>query len=324
VDGAEFEFDLDAVVVGQVCWQHASPTYAVALPLQGQGGLHGALVLVRRGDNRSRLDLADLRLLAGVGQQMGLSIENVLLLQDAQARERLLASLLRQVVEAQEAERKRIARDLHDATAQSLTAITLGLRGVEASLAAQGSPLQEQMKVIYRFANEALVELRRLIADLRPPQLDDLGLVPALRWLVQNMQQRHAVPRFRLEVDGEMPRLTAEIETLLFRIVQESLTNVVKHARAEEAVVRVAWQGCEAGAGQLVIQVCDDGVGFDAAHTLLRTSGGWGVHGIRERVQLLGGELAIRAQPGAGTTVEVRVVVPRAVETTQAALEAVV
>jgi signal transduction histidine kinase len=301
-DGARISFDLDGVLVGEDCWHYPSPTTTIALPLASRDSLLGAVVLARARSNFTMLELADLRLLAGIAQQMALSIENGRLYQEAQAREKLLADLHFQVVRAQEAERQRIARDLHDATGQSLTAIALALRGYEASLAEKGSGAQRDLSTIRTFANDALTELRRIIADLRPPQLDDFGLAPALRWYVGTFQERHPGLTVQLRLPRTMPRLAQEVETLLFRIVQEGLTNVAKHAVALSVVVDV--QTCE---DSLCIEIEDDGRGFDVDAVWANAQTGWGLLGIRERTQLLGGTVTIESEIGQGTRVRVQI-----------------
>ncbi|HXF62358.1 MAG TPA: GAF domain-containing sensor histidine kinase [Caldilineaceae bacterium] len=313
-DGVLIEFDLAGALVGRECWQHSSPSVAIALPLAGSNGVHGAIVLARAKGQAEPLTLADLKLLAGIARQMGLSIENARLYQEAQAREQMLGDLLYQVVRAQESERQRIARDLHDATGQSLTAIALGLRGVENALAEQGLAVNQQLAAIQGFANDALVELRRIIADLRPPQLDDLGLMAALRWAVQSFQQRNPGVDVVLQSDVDAPRLRPEVETLLYRIVQEALTNIAKHAGATQVVVRL-----ETGDHELVVEVADNGVGFDANEVLGGRAPGWGLIGIRERIQLVGGEALIRSAPGQGTRILVRMPLAYALAREQAA-----
>ena len=305
-DGAQISFDLDSVLVGAECWYHPSPTVSIALPLFSRGSLLGAMALARSPANTEGLELADLRLLGAVAQQMALSIENGRLYQEAQAREKLLADLHYQVVRAQEAERQRIARDLHDATGQSLTAIALALRGYESALVEQGWPRQTDLATIRTFVNDALTELRRIISDLRPPQLDDFGLAPALKWYVGTFQERHPELMVQLQVPTEMPRLLPEVETLLVRIVQEGLTNVAKHAVALSVVVSVV--NCD---DALCIEIEDDGCGFDVDAVWADAQTGWGLLGIRERTQLLGGTVTIESEPGQGTHVTVRVpVVP--------------
>ena len=301
-DGAQISFDLDSVLVGAECWYHPSPTVSIALPLLSRGSQLGAIALARSPKNVERLELADLRLLGAVAQQMALSIENGRLYQEAQARERMLADLHYQVVRAQEAERQRIARDLHDATGQSLTAIALAVRGYESTLADHGLPKQKDLATIRTFVNDALTELRRIISDLRPPQLDDFGLAPALKWYVGTFQDRHPELTVQLKLPDAMPRLLPEVETLLFRIVQEGLTNVAKHAVALSVVIDV--ENC---GDALCIEIEDDGCGFEVDAVWADAQTGWGLLGIRERTQLLGGTASIESEPGQGTRVTVRV-----------------
>jgi len=221
----------------------------------------------------------------------------------------LLADLLDRLVDTQETERQRIARELHDATGQSLTAISLGLRGVQRVLEDRDPTTTGQLRELESYSTGALGELRRIIADLRPSQLDDLGLVPALRWFAQSFQPRWGINcEFRLI--GEAVRLPADTETVIFRIVQEALSNVARHAGARNATVLLETQP-----DAVVVTISDDGRGFDIAtlHSRQRTRSGWGLLGIRERSRLLRGDCVIQSTPGQGTTV--RVSLPRQEET---------
>jgi signal transduction histidine kinase len=245
----------------------------------------------------------ELKLMVGIAQQLGLSIENARLSQEALKREKMLGDLLHQVVGAQEAERQRIARELHDVTGQSLTAIALGLRGLEAVLD-DGSPVEvEQIRELKSFGTNALAELRQIIADLRPPQLDDLGLVAALQWYVQSFEQRYSI-QTSFVVEGERIRLSSEYETVLFRITQEALTNVVRHANASQVAVKL-----DLSLTHICLKIDDDGCGFDPA-VVFGDEGrrvGWGLLGIRERSLLLGGQYDINSTPGGGTHLQVDV-----------------
>ena len=196
--------------------------------------------------------------------------------------------VLRRVVEAQEVERKRLARELHDETGQTLTSILVGLKRLE-----DKTDLGEREVVLS--LREAVVGtlrgLRRIVVELRPQALDDLGLVPALESLCTSVAEQAG-----LEVEfvgGSFSRLGAETETALYRIVQEGLTNVVRHARAGTVAVRID------SAGDWVrLTIEDDGDGFDSP----RDDGvGFGLEGIRERVQLLGGRFDLSSRHGAGT-----------------------
>jgi signal transduction histidine kinase len=206
-------------------------------------------------------------------------------------------------VGAQEAERQRIARELHDATGQSLTAIALGLRGVETVLDGDPPGLVAQIRELQSFSTSALGELRQIIADLRPSQLDDLGLVAALQWYVQEFEKRRTIPTHFM-VEGQRTRLPAEYEIVLFRIVQEALTNVAKHARAGQAEVKL-----EFFSAQVEVMVRDNGRGFDPKLIFYhkRPHAGWGLLGIQERALLLGGQFNLDSQPGQGTSIRVKV-----------------
>jgi signal transduction histidine kinase len=208
--------------------------------------------------------------------------------------------ILHQVVQAQEAERQRIARELHDATGQSLTAISLGLRGVNTLVGADAPQVGRQLQELELYGTNALKELRKIIADLRPSQLDDLGLVPALEWYSQDFKRHYGIA-VAFEVLGEPVRLPADYETALFRIAQEALTNVAKHARTTQAEVLLRFL-----TQRVCLRVTDEGIGFDPAPLAEGSSlGGWGLRGIQERATLLGGTSRITSAPGQGTAVQV-------------------
>jgi two-component system sensor histidine kinase UhpB len=240
--------------------------------------------------------------MAAATQQLGMSIENARLSEEAHERERRLSELLRQAVGAQEAERQRIARELHDSTGQSLTAVALGLRGMETMLLADPSAASEQMRELQSFCTGALRELRRIIADLRPSQLDDLGLVAAVDWYVREFEDRSDVST-KLVIKGDPFRLPSEFETVLFRIAQEALTNVARHARAAEASVLLSFEPA-----RVHLTISDNGRGFDPAEMIQRDQlAGWGLIGIQERALLLGGQCEIDSTPGGGTRIRVSV-----------------
>jgi signal transduction histidine kinase len=302
-DSQVLEIQVEVDLLKQACAQYLSPTLYIALPIYAQQQVIGSLALARTKGSTQRLTNDELRLITGIVQQLGLSLENARLYQEAQLREKMLSELLDQVVGAQEAERQRIARELHDATGQSLTAIALGLRGIEGLTAAGKAVPAQQIHEIVTFATGALGELRQLIADLRPSQLDDLGLVAALQWYAQEYERRHG-QSVAFAVNGQPARLSAEYETVIFRIAQEALTNIAKHARATQVTVTVAYQP-----GRIAVTVADNGRGFDPA-TLTARNGqrpGWGLLGIRERALLLGGSCDIHSAPGAGCCIRVEI-----------------
>ncbi len=209
--------------------------------------------------------------------------------------------LLNRVITAQEEERQRIARELHDETGQSLTALGLGLEAAIEEL--RSEPQQDvdgRLGSLARVATNAIEELERLVLDLRPAQLDHLGLVATLRWYVTRVSSQSAL-EVRLEVRGEARRLQPELETTLFRIAQEALTNVLRHANAKRVEVVLSFE-----ADLLTLEVSDDGIGFDAGTTNVAPSS-LGLIGMRERAHLVGGAIVVRSQPGEGARVSVTV-----------------
>ncbi len=206
--------------------------------------------------------------------------------------ERIARDALRRVVDAQELERRRLARELHDETGQALTSILLGLKTLEETLEADEA--RAATAGLRELVVATLQDVRRLAVELRPSALDDFGLVAALEHLASSFSEQTGIA-IDLGVALGTERLPGEVETALYRIVQESLTNVVKHARARH--VSIALTRME---GSVTAVVEDDGQGFDPDEA---PSGGFGLIGMRERLALLGGRLRIESSPGAGTTI---------------------
>ena len=208
-----------------------------------------------------------------------------------------LASFAAESAGVREQEKSRIARELHDELAQSLTALkmdTIWLRD-HARVDPQAQAKLAQMLALL---DGAVASVRRIAADLRPRVLDDLGLVPAIEWVVQNFTQRTGVP-CALDIDQSL-ELEEPFATGVFRMVQESLANVGKHARAGRADVAVHRRG-----DHVVLSVQDDGVGFRMGDP--RKPQSLGLVGLRERAQLMHGEVRVDSSPGAGTRVEARI-----------------
>ena len=198
---------------------------------------------------------------------------------------------LRRAVQAQEGERRRLARELHDETGQALTSILLGLSAVERAESAEAA--HAAAADLRKLVVETLQDVRRLAVELRPSALDDFGLAPALRRLGQTVREGGKLD-VQVETRLGEERLPAEVETALYRIVQESLTNVVKHAGADHVSIVVTRKP-----ESVVVMIEDDGRGFDLAQS---SGERLGLLGMRERVQLLDGTLVVEATPGSGTT----------------------
>jgi signal transduction histidine kinase len=206
--------------------------------------------------------------------------------------ERMARDALRRVVEAQELERRRLARELHDETGQALTSILLGLRALDETLDSEEA--HAATSNLRELVVATLQDVRRLAVELRPSVLDDFGLVAALEQLTSSFSEQTGISVDFGAALGDR-RLPGEVETALYRVVQESLTNVVKHAQAQR--VSIALTRME---GSVKAVVEDDGRGFDPAQP---EGDGFGLVGMRERLALLGGRLRLESSQGAGTTI---------------------
>lgn len=273
---------------------------ALGLPLLAKGRALGGLALASMREDEP-LGKAELDLLNAFSQQIAAAVENARLYEVVQERETQLKALVRQLVNAQEGERQRIARELHDETGQKLTALGMGLAAVEQQITDEAPRAVGLVRNLRELSDQAIVELRHIMADLRPAQLDDLGLAPALRWYVNQYQARY--PELQVNFTAERPerRLPPQHETILFRIAQEALTNVARHAHAHSVSIKLTQAPDAVG-----LEVADDGVGFDVnAPTRSGPGARLGLVGMRERVALVGGRCVIEARPGGGTRIVV-------------------
>ncbi|NTU78816.1 MAG: YHS domain-containing protein [Chloroflexales bacterium] len=205
---------------------------------------------------------------------------------------------------AQEAERGRLARELHDEVIQQLVALGHSVDRVQ-RLLERGEPEQAVARLrTMRGSITALVgELRAVIGDLRPPALEELGLLPAVELLLQRGGE--GAPEVALLVQGDERRLAPQSELALFRIIQEAWSNIRRHAQASQAQVAFRYE-----ADGLVVTVTDDGVGFAPPDEHGASDGHWGARGMRERAELTGGSIDMVSAPGQGTTLTVRIPYP--------------
>jgi signal transduction histidine kinase len=211
-------------------------------------------------------------------------------------REALRRELLRHTVRAQEEERTRIARELHDETSQVLTAFSLDLATLQTVICdrLEVKDIVDRLQVLSKQMSQGLY---RLVHDLRPAQLDDLGLVSALEYLKDDSGT--AGLDVAIDISGHARRLDSVIETVLFRVAQEALHNIARHARTAQARILLVYQSQE-----ITLKIADSGVGFNPVQPFSPPRG-WGLAGMRERVESVGGQLSIESDPGRGTTVEV-------------------
>lgn len=221
------------------------------------------------------------------------------LLERLQRNEREFRRLGRAVWRVQEDERRRLARELHDGVGQNLTALKHRLVQLATAVPAGDTTVRDGIEKAIALCADTLEDTRSMSRLLRPPILDDLGLEAALRWMARSQGESSGA---EISVEMEpLPPLDADLQTLIFRVAQEALTNAAKHADASHVLVRLVARG-----GSLQLQIADDGRGFDAAAVFQQ--GGSGLGGMRERLRLYDGRLDLHSTPGEGT--RVRAVVP--------------
>jgi nitrate/nitrite-specific signal transduction histidine kinase len=256
-------------------------------PLVSRGKVLGSLFVITR-DSRE-FSQQDIDLITSIGGQIGVAVENARLFEQAQQ----LA-----VME----ERQRLARDLHDSVTQALFGVTMYAEAATRLLSSgdsNGSKVVDHLRELQATAQEALREMRLLIFELRPPVLEEEGLVAALQARLDTVETRSGL-EVELKVEGGGERLSHEIEAGLYRIAQEALNNVLKHAEAHRIAVCLRQDE-----RSVTLEVADDGVGFDQATA--RRQGGLGLPGMEERAKEMGGHLLIESSPGEGTKVSVEV-----------------
>jgi signal transduction histidine kinase len=278
---------LDDAEVDQKAAREHGITTALYVPLIVHGHAIGVVAAHdKRGDD-PRFDDDDIRLAESLGARAAIAVD---------LSERVTRDAMRRAVEAQELERKRLARELHDETGQALTSILLGLKSLEQAIGSDEG--RAGVASLRELVVSTLQNVRRLAVELRPSALDDFGLTPALERLVDTYRQHASVP-VHLEIQLGDERLPSEVETTLYRMVQEALTNVAKHADATGVSILLARRP-----SSVALVVEDDGGGFDLDGV---RDGGLGLSGMRERVALVGGRLRVESAPGKGTTLAAEV-----------------
>lgn len=274
----------------------------VAVPLLVKERTVGLLNLAYGERSCIGFETEDFDLLTAIGRQLGVAIENARLWEELWHKEALRGQLLRKIITAQEDERQRIARELHDEAGQALTSLLVGLRAIEKS-----DSLREVHTLtvdLRKVVAQTLDEVHNLALELRPSVLDDLGLVPALSRYVQSCPTRFGFQADFVASGMDDHRLPQEVETTLYRITQEALTNVARHASASYVSVLLQRRG-----GAVVLVVEDDGDGFEMAQVMASSEKREriGLYGVEERALLVGGRLAVESKPGAGATISVEI-----------------
>jgi len=232
------------------------------------------------------------------------------LIDQLESRERQLHAISEQAIHAQEEERLRIARSLHDDTGQSLSSLIINLERLENHIPADDAKTRQDLIASRQLARDTLNELRVIIHDLRPSILDDLGLIPSIRWYARKNLGDAGI-RVDLHLPDEPLNLPNELNTTLFRIAQETINNIVRHSQARRAKISLIQDSRE-----IILRVEDDGLGFyvagDQGEAIRMHQ--WGLVGIQERIELVGGSFDLSSEPGSGTCVCVRVPIPETVE----------
>jgi len=287
---------------GQLC-------QALSIPLQVRGQTIGAMNFC--GDRQALFSEESVHLLNLLATMAALAIENAYMYQEADAKARLRRQLLAREIKVQEEERRRIARELHDEVGQSLTGLIMSLDTIDQALATNGRQQIDELLLDYlsearQIASSTLQEIRRVIFDLRPTLLDDLGLAAAIDWYAKTALAKANIEAV-VKADGLDDRLPLKVEIALYRIVQEAVTNVIKHSYARRCTLTLT---SAKGAVELVI--ADDGRGFDPEKIGRAGEEHLGIVGMQERVRSLDGQFAIHSRAQEGTRVHIRIPLPTA------------
>jgi signal transduction histidine kinase len=273
-----------------------------ALEVESQETLHAVENEQRRLEQQRKQELEELN-----AELMQAQAKTQHLLEEVQERDMQRGEILKHITTAQEAERRRIARELHDDIGQVLTGVAMGLRGLSHLVIDKPTLCVDRLATLEGMATSAIADLRHMINDLRPPQLDDMGLVAALRSMHERLKNGSATPHIEMQIMGEPASMTPEIETTLYRIAQEAVTNALKYACATTITMTLDFTS------GLTLTIADDGKGFDVEKALQlqqdRTS--WGLYGIMERTRLVDATLEIDSKIGTGTRLHICMPVPQ-------------
>lgn len=273
----------------------------VILPVKSENKVQGTLVLASYLPGKFQPELV--RLLQSMSDAIGIGVTNAIAAQNLREVNRLREQLLEKLISAQEEERRRIARELHDEAGQSLAALVLQLEDITDSLPARYHATRQRLDALKEQAVQTVSGIRNLALELRPSILDHLGLPKAIEWYVKDYLGKRGLDA-KIDVTVPKIKLPPYTETMLFRIVQEALTNVVKHAQASQVTVRL-----QLSDSKVSVWIEDNGKGFDVDAALSGVTGqkNLGLHGMIERAVLLGGTLNIRSEPGRGTRLTIEV-----------------
>jgi len=273
-----------------------------SVPISYKGKVLGVLNIASR--EAHKFSPENVRLLESIAGQIAVAIENAKLHQEVRRKEEIRGELLRDMFSIQEEERKRIARELHDETSQVLASLTANLEAAVGLLPLSADKIKTILRNSQALSVNMLDEIHKIIYELRPSLLDDLGLVAATHWLLDNNLGASGV-KVSFKTTGRKRRLPTPVETTVFRVIQEAVYNIAKHARAKHAGITLRFER-----NRITVNIWDDGKGFDVNEAIGARDRprGLGLLGMKERIGLLNGVLDIKSQPGRGT--EINIVIP--------------
>ncbi len=295
------EIQADAVADQFGTLARDSVRWFASVPLHSKKKVLGVLLIASH--KPREFSSNDLQFLEGIARQITTAIENAKLHEEVQRKEEIRGELLREVLSIQEGERSRIARELPDETSQVLASLNASLKATADMLPASAEQAKAMLKKTQALSVGLLDEIHWLIYELRPTLLDDLGLVAAARWLADNnLGTAGVVVNFK--TIGQQRRLPLQLETTLFRVIQEAVTNIVRHAHAKNVNISLRFKN-----RSIRVHIRDDGRGFDVEEAISSKDRprGLGLLGMKERAELMHGTLSMSSHPGGGTEIDIEI-----------------
>jgi signal transduction histidine kinase len=272
-----------------------------AVPLKVKDKVLGVITIASH--DARKFSAEDVQLLESIASQIAIAVENARLHQEVQRKDESRGELLGEIFSIQEEERRRIARELHDETSQSLASLAASLEAIAGMLPSDNVKAKTRLRKVGHVAIDILDEVHKLIYELRPTLLDDLGLVAATRWLAENNLGAAGVS-VNFKTVGRVKRLPTKTETTLFRVIQEAVNNIARHAHAKNVGVALRFKKEE-----IVVRIKDNGEGFNVEEAISSKDRprGLGLLGMKERIELLKGTLNIMSRPGRGTEIDIKI-----------------
>ncbi|MDO8568083.1 MAG: GAF domain-containing protein [Dehalococcoidales bacterium] len=273
----------------------------LSVPLSSKGQVLGVLNIASK--ESRQFSPEDVRLLEDLAGQIATAIENARLHQEVRREDQARGELLREVLSVQEEERKRIARELHDETSQVLASLNANLEAMSEMLPPDAENIRGRLKQAQALSISVLDDIHRLIYELRPALLDDLGLVAAVRWLADNNLRKAGI-NVNFKTVGRARRLEPQVEVTLFRVIQETVNNIARHSKARNAEISLRFRK-----SNIAVTIKDDGTGFDVEEAISSKDRprGLGLLGMKERLELVKGTLSIASRPGSGTDITIEI-----------------